>query len=110
MFGERLLEVYGVSFANVLNVKVINEQAKHDWEPSVLPEPRCEGEMVVVVNLLALFYEDLCQSSRLGQAINAVANMKVNPTFGINEVLQVVFVDKFLGCVGNFDVDILQGV
>ena len=66
--------------------------------------------MVVVVNLLALFYEDLCQSSRLGQAINAVANMKVNPTVGIDEFLQVVFVDKVLGYVENLDAYIFQAV
>ena len=55
MFGERLLEVYGVSFANVLNDKVVNDQAKHDWEPSVPPEPRREGALVVVVEIEVLF-------------------------------------------------------
>ena len=55
LFGESLLEVYSVSFANVLNAKVVNEQAKHDWEPSVSPEPRCEGALVLVVKLEALF-------------------------------------------------------
>ena len=55
VFSESLLEVYGVSFANVLNAKVVNEQAKHDWAPSVLPETRCEGALVVVLNLEALF-------------------------------------------------------
>ena len=44
-----------MSFANVLNVEVVNNQAKHDWAPSVLPEPRCEGAMVVVVDLDTLF-------------------------------------------------------
>ena len=37
VFGKSLLEVYGVSFANILNAKVVNEQAKHDWAPSVSP-------------------------------------------------------------------------
>ena len=54
LFGESLLEVYGMSFANVINTKVVNDQAKHDWSPSVSPEPRCEGALVVVVNLEAL--------------------------------------------------------
>ena len=44
-----------MSFANVINAKVVNEQAKRDWAPSVLPEPRCEGTLVVVVELEALF-------------------------------------------------------
>ena len=51
MFGEILLELYGVSFANAINTEVVNEQAKHDWSPSVPPEPRCEGALVVVVDL-----------------------------------------------------------
>ena len=40
---ESLFEVYGVSFANVLNAKVSNKQAKHDWASSVSPDSRCEG-------------------------------------------------------------------
>ena len=55
VFGESLFEVYGVLFANVLNAKVVNEEAKYYWAPSVLPEPRCEGTLVVVVELEALF-------------------------------------------------------
>ena len=39
----------------------------------------------------------------MGQAVNAVENLKVNPTVGIDKVLQVVFVDAILGHVGEFD-------
>ena len=55
VFVEILLEVYGMSFANLLNSKVVNEQARNYWAPRVSPEPRCEGALVVVVNLEALF-------------------------------------------------------
>ena len=55
VLGESLLEVHGVSFANVLNAKVINKQAKNYWAPSVSPETMCEGALVVVLNLEALF-------------------------------------------------------
>ena len=55
MFGESLPEVYVVLFANVLNAKVVNEQAKNYGAPSVSPEPRCEGALVIVVNLEVLF-------------------------------------------------------
>ena len=99
-----------MSFANVINAKVVNNQANHYWAPSVSPEPRCEGALVVVVDFDALFYEGLCQSSRLWQAINAVANLKVNPTVGIDGFLQVVFVDKVLGYVGEFDAYIFRAV
>ena len=85
MFGESVLEVYGVSFANVLNAKVVNKQAKHDWSPSVPPEPRCEGALVLFVYLEALFSESLCQIYGLWQAVNAVADLKVKPTVGIDE-------------------------
>ena len=77
---------------------------------SALPEPRCEGAVVVVVNLEALFKEGLCQISRLWQAVNTVVNLKVNPTVGIDEVLQVVFVDKVLGYVGKIDAYIFRAV
>ena len=53
LFGESLFEVYGVSFANIINAKVVNEQEKHYWEPSVSPDPRREGALEVVVNLEA---------------------------------------------------------
>ena len=56
MFCEGLLEVYGVSFGNVFNAEVVNEQAKHDWASSVSPKPRCEGSLVVVVG----FYKRAC--------------------------------------------------
>ena len=55
VFGESLLEVYGVSFANLLNAKVVNDQRKHYGATSVSPETRHEGALVVVVNLEALF-------------------------------------------------------
>ena len=55
MFVKRLLEVYGMSSADLFNAKVVNGQAKHDWAPSVSPEPRCEEALVVVMNLEALF-------------------------------------------------------
>ena len=55
VFVKILLEVYFVSFANVIKAKVVNEQAKHDWVPSVTPEPWCEGALVLAVNLEALF-------------------------------------------------------
>ena len=55
MFGESLLDVYGVLFANVINSKVVNDQAKHDWAPSFPQEPRCEGALLVVVDLEAFF-------------------------------------------------------
>ena len=41
-------------FANVLNTKVVIEQAKHDCALSVSPDPRFEGELVVVMDLEAL--------------------------------------------------------
>ena len=55
VFGKSLLEAYGVSFSNVFNSKVVNKQAKNYGEPSVSPEPRFEGVLVVVVNLESLF-------------------------------------------------------
>ena len=55
MFGKSLLEVYGVFFTNILIAKVVNEQAKPYGAPSVSPEPRCEGALMLVVNLEALF-------------------------------------------------------
>ena len=55
VFGESLLEVYVVSFANLLNAKAVNNQAKHDWAPSVSPDPRYEGALLVVVKREAIF-------------------------------------------------------
>ena len=37
-------------------------------------------------------------------------NLKVNPTVGIDKILQVVFVDIVLGSVGNLDAYIFQAV
>ena len=42
-------------FANVPNAKVVNNQGKHGWAPSVSLEPRCERALVVAVNLKVLF-------------------------------------------------------
>ena len=44
------------------------------------------------------------------QAVNAVVNMKVNPTVGIDGVLQVVFVNKVLGYVSELDAYIFRAV
>ena len=55
VFRESLLGFCGVLLSNVLNAKVVNNQAKHDRAPGVSPESRCEGALLVVVNLEALF-------------------------------------------------------
>ena len=44
------------------------------------------------------------------QTVNAVANLKVNPTVGIDKFLWVVFVDKVLGYVGELDAYIFWAV
>ena len=46
----------------------------------------------------------------MGQSVNTVVNLKVNPTVGIDKVLQVLFIYEVLRYVGKFDADILRAV
>ena len=46
----------------------------------------------------------------MGQAVNAVENLKVNPTVGIDKVLQFVFVNEVLGYVVEFNANILRAI
>ena len=43
LFGESLSEVYGVLFANVLNAKVVNEQAKNIGRQVCCQSPGVRG-------------------------------------------------------------------
>jgi hypothetical protein len=45
----------------------------------------------------------------LGQTINASTNFKIDPAV-VNMLHEVVFVDEFLGDVGEFDFDILGAI
>ena len=53
MFNEDLFEVKGMALANIFNAKIINNQAKHNITPLVVPEARSEGALVVVMGLEA---------------------------------------------------------
>ena len=63
VFFESCLEVEGVAFADVLNAKVVNEQAEHNWAPGVAPEAGSDGALVVAVDFEALFEEGLSEGA-----------------------------------------------
>ena len=42
------------------------------------------------------------------ETIDAVANLEVNPSIGVDVVLEAVFVDKFCWDVAQLDADVLR--
>ena len=74
------------------------------------PEAWGGGTLVVAMLLEALFEEGIDKDARLLEAINAVANFKVNPTVAMDVVQKIVFVDEIFGYVAQFDADIFGAV
>jgi hypothetical protein len=46
---EKVEEVVGVFFANVLNCKVVDNETEHDWAEGVAPEARGVSDLVITM-------------------------------------------------------------
>ncbi len=106
---ESLAKMIQVGTTNVLDGKVVNNECKHDWAPFLVPEPRGGGCLVVVKFGKAVSEEFVGKDACLGETVHATAHFKVDPGDAGN-LVELVFVDEFLGDVRKLDVDILWPV
>ena len=95
-----------MAFAYVFDPKIIHDEGEDYWAPFVPPEPGSHGTLVVVVVLETLFKELVGEAAGLGEAVDAVADLEVDPSV-VDEVLEIILVDEVLGDVGELDLAVL---
>ena len=106
VFAEGVEEVIGVAFAYVFDPKIIHDEGEDYWAPLVPPEPGSHGTLIVVVVLETLFKEFVGEAAGLGKAVDAVADLEVDPSV-VDEVIEIIFVDEVLRDVGEPDLAVL---
>ncbi len=106
---ESLAKMIQVGIANVLDGKVIDNECKYDGVPLVAPETGGGGYLVVVEFGKGVLEEVFGKDTCLGEMVHATAHFKVDP--GIpGKLVELVFVDEFLGDVCKLDTDVLWPV
>ncbi len=109
MFLEGVAKMIQVGVANVLNGKVINNESKHDVAPLVMPKTGGGGCLVVVKFGKAVLEEVVRKDAWLGETVHATAHFEVDPGVA-GKLVELVFVNEFLGDVYKLDADVLWPV
>jgi hypothetical protein len=104
---EHIAEMVEVFNPNIIHPKVINYEAELDGTPFVAPEAWGAFGLVISFSKKAGLKEIVGNYAGLGEAIIALANLKVDPTVTI-VTLKVVFLDKFRWNVCNFNANIFR--
>ncbi len=106
---ESLVKIIQVGIANILDGKVVDNECKHDGAPSVAPEPRGGGCLVVVEFSKGVLEAFVGKDACLGKTVHATALLEVDPRV-LGKLIELVFVNEFLGDVGKLDADVLWRV
>ena len=84
-----------MALTNRLDAKVVNNDDKLEWAPLVAQEARGDGGFIVAMFFKAHAKEIIGKFSRLGKAIEAFTDLKIDPT--ITDVFGgVVFLNEIL--------------
>ena len=98
-----------MTLAIIFGTEVVGGEDELNPAPLVTPETRSGGGLVLVVCFKAFAEEIFSKFYRLREAVDTLAYFEVNPT--ITTVFgEVVFIDKVLGNVNEFDSDVLRAV
>ena len=95
--------------ANVLNAKVVNNEAKLDRRTPIvlLKSRRSLIGFVVALLFQSTGVEVISQNASLGQPIAAMENFKVDPPIDVFHPSKPVLQDKLFWNVCDFDTDVL---
>ena len=109
MFLENTEEVLRMMITNIFDTEVIDDEDELNRAPLVTPDTRSGGSLIVVMFIEAFVEEIVGKFSGLREAVDIFAYFEVNPTI-TNVFGEDVFINKFLGNVGEFDSDVLWAV
>jgi hypothetical protein len=84
-----------------LDAKVIHDEDKKDRTPLMAPQAGCDEALVVAIVV--------GEFPGLFQAVNAFVNLEIYPSV-VGEGVEVVFIEKLLRYVGNFEADVFGSV
>ena len=84
-----------MELTNIFDSKVFNNEYKLEWGPLVAQESRGGGGFVVAMFFEARVKEIVGKFSRLGKAVDAFSDLKIDPT--VTDVFSdVVFLNEIM--------------
>ncbi len=89
--------MFHVGHAGRLDAKVVYDRAKSDVMPHVMPKSRCVLILMIASDGKAFLKEFVCEDTSLWDPIHTLANFDIYPSVGINNFIEIVFVNYFLG-------------
>ena len=90
MLLERVSKVGGIVFVGAFDSEVIHGEAEDDGVGFMLEESWRSGGLVISFGLEAWDEGVACDASCLGQSIHSFGNFNVNPSVGVEELVEVV--------------------
>ena len=90
VFDEGVVQVVGVTVANLFDAEMVNDEGEHDGAPLVSPEARIGGALVAASNIEVFLEELVGEDSGLRKSVNAATNFRVDPA-AADAVGEVIF-------------------
>jgi hypothetical protein len=89
--------MFHVGHAGRLDAKVVDNKAKGDVTPHVVPKSWRVLTLIIDSDGEAFLEEFVCKDAGLWEPIHTLANFDIYPSIGINNFVEIVFVNCFLG-------------
>jgi hypothetical protein len=89
--------MFNVSHAGCLDAKVVDDKAKGDVIPHVMPKSWRVLTLIIASDGKAFLEEYVCKDASLWEPIHTLANFDIYPSICINIFFEIVFVNYFWG-------------
>jgi hypothetical protein len=86
-----------VGHAGCLDAKIVNNKAEGDVTPHMTPQARRVLTLIVASDGEAFLEKFVCKDAGLWEPVHTLANFDIYPSVGVNNFIEIVFVDDFLG-------------
>jgi hypothetical protein len=89
--------MFHVGHAGHLDAKVVNNKAKGDVMPHVMPKSRCVLTLIIASDGEVFLKEFVREDAGLWEPLHTLANFDIYSSIGVNNFGEIVFVYYFVG-------------
>jgi hypothetical protein len=89
--------MFHVGHAGCLDTKVINNKAKGDVTPHVMPKSRHVLTLITASDGKVFLEKFVPKDASLWEPVHTLANFDIYPSVGVNNFVEIVLVNYFLG-------------
>ncbi len=89
--------MFHVGYAGHLDAKAVNNKANGDVTSHVMPKTRRVLTLIIASDGEEFLKEFVCKEAGLWEPVHTLANFDIYPSVGIDNFVEIVFVNYFLG-------------